>query len=268
MTIHGLDATSASSLRKSSFQASKMFSSLPTQILPKAIWRSVCTSPSRSLKLTIPATAAIAAGTWATAAYLDAKFHLRKDLDGIRRLKAGERDYAKAVKEDKVSLWYLLEDACKAHWNDRAIWTRERSYTFGEFYETTIKYASWMLEQGVRPGDLVAMYLINSAEFMMVWYATICIGAGPAFINYNLEGKALLHCLSVCESKLIIVDDDEGCQRRINGSRQEIESQGLNIVTLDTSLKQTISSRPATRPGNEYRNGVKGEFPYTLIYTR
>ena len=125
-----------------------------------------------------------------------------------------------------------------------------------------------MVEQGIQPGDLVAMYLTNSAEFMMIWFATLCIGAGPAFINYNLEGKALLHCLAVCDSKLIIVDEDEGCQRRINGSRQDIESKGTKIVVHDGALKQEISARPAVCPGEEYRRGVKGDFPYCLIYTR
>ena len=213
-------------------------------------------------------TAAIAAGTWATAAYLDAKYHFRKDLTGLARLKQGERDYAKAVKADKVSIWYIIEERCKQRWNERAIWTREGTHTFGEFYEQTIRYASWMLEQGIRPGDLVAMYLTNSADFMMIWFATLCIGAGPAFINWNLEGKALLHCLAVADSKLIIVDEDTGCQQRIEGSRQDIESKGTMIVTLNGSLKQAISARPAVCPGEEYRKGVKGEFPFALIYTR
>ena len=124
-----------------------------------------------------------------------------------------------------------------------------------------------MLEQGIQPGDLVAMYLHNSAEFLMIMFATLCIGAGPAFINYNLEGKALMHCLSVAESKLLIVDVDADCQRRIDGSREQIEAAGTTIVTLDSRLKQQISSRPVIVPEDELRNGMKGEDPFCLIYT-
>lgn len=50
-----------------------------------------------------------------------------------------------------------------------------------------------MIEEGIKPGDLVAMYLHNSAEFLVIFFATMVIGAGPALINYNLEGKALMH---------------------------------------------------------------------------
>ncbi len=213
------------------------------------------------------ASAAIAAGTWAAATYLDGKFHLRKDLDGIRRLKQAERKYAVAEKEDKISLWYAVEDSFPKYWNNRAIWSRERSWTFGEMYEQTVRYAQWMLDQGIRPGDLVGVYLHNSPEFMMIWFAAVCIGGAPAFLNYNLEGDALLHCLKVCETKLVIVDDDADCRRRIEGSRAAIEAAGAKIAFLDQSLKSSISSRPAVCPGDEYRRGVKGGDPYTLIYT-
>jgi hypothetical protein len=41
------------------------------------------------------ATAAVAGGT-ALAAYLNGKFHIRKDLYGISRLEKGKREYKKA----------------------------------------------------------------------------------------------------------------------------------------------------------------------------
>ncbi len=98
--------------------------------------------------------------------------------------------------------------------------------------------------------------------------ARSCIGAAPAFINYNLEGNALLHCLDVAQTRLLIVDDDAACQKRINGSRADIESRGTKIALLDGTLKQTISAGPVVRPGDELRAGTKGSFPYCLIYTR
>ncbi|KAJ9647415.1 uncharacterized protein PV06_00129 [Exophiala oligosperma] len=211
--------------------------------------------------------AAVAAGSWATAAYLDAKFHLRKDYQNIARLKRGEKEYARAVKEDKVNLWYVLEETCKRHENRRAIWWRERSYTFRELHDETLRIAQWMLEQGARPGELVALYLTNSPHFMFSWFACMAIGAAPAFINYNLEGKALLHCLDVAQTRLLVVDDDAGCQARIEGSRADIESRGMKIAVLDDALKRAISSRPVVRPGDELRAGTKGDFPYCLIYT-
>jgi len=166
-------------------------------------------------------------------------------------------------------LWYRFDDIAKRYPNNRAIWSRTGCYTFAELHEIAARYAQWFLDQGVAPGDLVAIYLHNCPEFMIVWFALHAIGAAPAFINYNLEGDALLHCLDVCQTKLILVDEDAGCQKRINGSSKAIEvERGTRIVVLDDELKRNIGSRKAEVPDDEYRSGIKGEFPSCLIYTR
>ncbi|EHY57365.1 hypothetical protein HRR83_002850 [Exophiala dermatitidis] len=217
--------------------------------------------------MALATTAAVAAGSLAVASYLDGKYHIRKDLGTLARMQRGKREYGRVVKEDKVSLWYVLEAQCKARWNQPAIWSREGTYTYGEMYEESVRYAQYMLQEGIKPGELVGMYLINSPRFMFVWWACLAVGAAPAFLNYNLEGKALIHCLEVCETRLIIVDEDPGCQQRINSSREHIEARGTKIAVLDDALKQKISSMPTIRPGDECRNGTKGSFPYCLIYT-
>ncbi|GAB7365569.1 hypothetical protein MBLNU230_g6641t1 [Neophaeotheca triangularis] len=212
------------------------------------------------------AAAAIAGGT-AAAAYLDGKYQIGRELSTIWRLKQAEKAYQKALAADRLSPWYILAEVCHRQPNDRAIWTRDGSFTFKELHDQTVRYAQWMLEQGIKPGDLVAIYLNNSAELIMIMFATLCIGAGPAFINYNLENQALLHCLSVADSKLVIVDEEEGCQRRIENSRSEIEGTGAKIVVHDRAFQREISSKQVVLPPDELRSGMKPEFPYALIYT-
>lgn len=111
------------------------------------------------------------------------------------------------------------------------------------------------------------MYLHNSAEFCIIFFALHCIGAFPALINYNLEGQALLHCLKVCESKLLILDTDRTCQWRVNASRKHIEGAGTKIVTLSPQLKQEIARMPVDIPADHLREGMKGSDPFCLIYT-
>jgi acyl-coenzyme A synthetase/AMP-(fatty) acid ligase len=125
-----------------------------------------------------------------------------------------------------------------------------------------------MLSHGIEPNDLVAFYLQNSAQFMMLWLATTYLGAGPAFINYNLEGKALLHCTDVCQSKLIIIEDEAGCKSRIAASRSDLEAKGTRVVILDQTLINQIESSPVELVGDEYRENLQPGFPACLIYTR
>ncbi|KAK0254807.1 hypothetical protein LTR12_001927 [Friedmanniomyces endolithicus] len=211
--------------------------------------------------------AAAVTGGLAASAYLDGKFQLRRDVTALLKLRKAGHEYEKALKADHLSPWYILAETCKRQPNDRAIWTRERSWSFQELHDQVVRYAQFLLEQGIRPGDLVGMYLHNSAEFVFIMFAALTIGAGPALINYNLEGRALMHCLAVAETKLLLVDLDAACQGRIEGSKQEIEAAGTKIVTLDAGLKQTIQSRPVVIPGDELRAGMRPDFPYALIYT-
>jgi len=172
------------------------------------------------------------------------------------------------VKANRVSLWYTFAEACAQHRNERAIWSRQGSWTFGEMHDQAVRYAQWLLDQGVKPGELVAMYMKNSPEFVIVWFAMLCVGAAPAFINWNLESNALLHCLDVAETRLIIVDDEPAFLQRVNASKEGIETKGTKIVVLDESLKREVTARKAVVPGDEFRSGVTGAFPFCLIYTR
>lgn len=169
------------------------------------------------------------------------------------------------VQANRIAPWYLVEEVCERQPHIRALWTRERSWTYGEMYSTTLQMAQWMLEQGVRPGDLVALYLRNSAEFMMLMFATFAIGASVAPINYNLEGRALMHCLTVVESRLLIVDADEECRARVERSREEMEQKGILAVVLDDALKRDFAARPVVKPDDALARGVKPTFPYAIV---
>lgn len=88
-------------------------------------------------------------------------------------------------------------------------------------------------------------------------------------INYNLAGKALIHCLKVAGSKLLLVDDLPELAGRIEDIRGEIEGKlGAKICVLDVNTKKIVTSHKAERPGDEYRKDVKGNWPMSIFYTR
>lgn len=80
----------------------------------------------------------------------------------------------------------------------------------------------------------------------MLWFASICIGAYPALLNYNLEANSLLHCLETCESKLLLVSSDEDCQRRIEQGQDANMSMSIKPIVVDANLKAEVASSPMT----------------------
>ena len=110
---------------------------------------------------------------------------------------------------------------------------------------------------------------MNSPEFIFVWMALWQLGCAPAMINYNLTGDALAHCLKVSGAKVLLVDEDEGCQGRIRDSRGKVEGElGMTTAVLTPEKKAEINAMEATVAPRKYRVGARGDFPMCLLFTR
>jgi acyl-CoA synthetase (AMP-forming)/AMP-acid ligase II len=185
----------------------------------------------------------------------------------------GGADDKSIAKQNKRSLWYDFEEQALLRKDAPCLWYRTTpaeqvtSYSWTQTYDHTNRYAQFLLENGVQPGDLVGTYLINSPEFMFTMMATWAVGSAPALINYNLGGAGLVHCLKVTGGKILIVDEDQACQERVQEMRTQIEELGMRIIILDAETKARILTHEPTRPDNKFRDGVTGEFPIFLFYT-
>lgn len=201
--------------------------------------------------------------------YIDAKTGFRQDLRQIIGLKKGEKAWAQAIKDKRTSLYYIWEDVALRKNNDEAIWSREGCYTWKQSYDRVNQWAQYFIAQGIKPGELVAFYLHNSPDFMFAWFGLWAIGAAPAMINYNLAGKALVHCLKISGSKILLVDNDADFLTRIGEVKDEIMADfGMSTVLVDDAFKAGIASRAPVRPGDEWRVNVQGGDPMCLLYTR
>ncbi|KAJ3086106.1 Fatty-acid-CoA ligase FadD6 [Quaeritorhiza haematococci] len=107
----------------------------------------------------------------------------------------------------KGSIVDLFERNAKRWPNKDCIVCGDRTYSFAEVDRESNRMARWLLEQGAKPKDVIAMMMENSAEFIFTWLAINKIGAVAAFINYNLREKSLLHCLKIANSSFLIFHD-------------------------------------------------------------
>lgn len=147
------------------------------------------------------------------------------------------------------------------------IWSREKTYTWQEVHDRAVQWAQFFLAKGVKPGDMVATYLMNNADFMVIWLGLFCIGCAPAHLNYNLKGDALLHCLRVAGVKMVLVDEEEGCKERFEACRERIEELGVTPFVVDDALLAEVYAGKVVVPGDEYRENVVGSDPTCLLYT-
>jgi len=60
---------------------------------------------------------------------------------------------------------------------------------YGGFHSRAMSVAGWLVAQGVRPGDRVAIFMKNAPEYLIVQYGIWYAGAVTVLINAKLHGK-------------------------------------------------------------------------------
>jgi acyl-CoA synthetase (AMP-forming)/AMP-acid ligase II len=143
--------------------------------------------------------AAATATTFATGAYLNAKYHISHDLS-LTRLIPDSYIASKVANNNRITVYHNLQDrALRDSPDNLFLIFEDRQYTYAQFYKAVVRAGNWLMsELGVREGEIVALDGGNSPEYLVLWYALEGIGAVPSFVNNNLTGKSLLHCISVC----------------------------------------------------------------------
>ena len=89
-----------------------------------------------------------------------------------------------------------------------AILFEGRTVTWSEFNALANRYANHLAGLGVVRGDVVSLVMENRIEFLAVTVALNKLGATAGFINTNLRGKPLIHCITVTESKKCIFGEE------------------------------------------------------------
>jgi acyl-CoA synthetase (AMP-forming)/AMP-acid ligase II len=208
-----------------------------------------------------------AAGVVAGAAYLNARFSLEHDCLFFRILGSTSLNLFRAARADRINIFYVLEKQALDKTTARRpfILFQGTSYTYAETYQLVLRYGAWLQERyGLRQGDVVALDYENSDTFIVLWFALWAIGAKPAFINYNLQGAALTHCLRKSSAKLAIIDP------KVAGSVTDDIQRDLSDVRFVTFTSEAQAEARSTEP-TRYPDAVRTESDRVamaiLIYT-
>lgn len=76
--------------------------------------------------------------------------------------------------------------------------------TWGEFEERSARFASALLQAGIRPGETVAIDMFNASEYFEVFFAALKIRAVPANVNYRYLGQELADLLRQIDAAALV----------------------------------------------------------------
>ncbi|KKA29666.1 hypothetical protein TD95_001368, partial [Thielaviopsis punctulata] len=225
----------------------------------------------------------VAAAVTATAAYLDARFHVSKDIDQILSLKCNSKlyeGYGKSrlwttmycktnihlAKAGRGHIYYWFEDNANAKLNVEALWSRSGSLTFGQLLELSHRYANFFLSKGVKPGEAVALNMLNTNDHIAAWIGLWAIGSFPACINSSLKGNALVHCIRISHAKLVLVGGTPEMFQRHVKMMHEFDKEGTVCINLDDVRHEIYNFNPK-RPPDHLRKNATPLTPTALFYT-
>ena len=89
----------------------------------------------------------------------------------------------------------LIRDCCRQFAAAEAYWSMGRSVTFAETWTLAQRVARWLVAQGLRPGDRVAIMLPNVLAFPVLTYGTLIAGGVVVNVNPMYTPRELTHQL-------------------------------------------------------------------------
>jgi acyl-coenzyme A synthetase/AMP-(fatty) acid ligase len=79
------------------------------------------------------------------------------------------------------------------------------------------RVGNWLIEElDVGVGEVVAVDGGNSPEYLLLWFALDAVGASISFVNWNLTGEGLVHCVKVwfSSSSPLLIGRSGGLRQR------------------------------------------------------
>ncbi|EXJ69525.1 uncharacterized protein A1O5_07561 [Cladophialophora psammophila CBS 110553] len=192
----------------------------------------------------LPTVAAAIAGGLATAAYLDAKFLFRHDLNSgslAASQKSAMAFTLERYQQNKMLIYHIFEEHAAGKNADNLFLIFEnRSWTYKQFFNDLHRVANWLMKDlGIKPQEVVALDGGNSPEYLMLWFAVEAIHACPAFINCNLTSGPLTHCVKLCDSRYLIAD--RATKDLVQPCEEDLTASGIQIVYYDEPFFSSLA---------------------------
>ncbi|MEA3328771.1 MAG: AMP-binding protein [Candidatus Omnitrophota bacterium] len=147
-----------------------------------------------------------------------------------------------------------LREQAERHPDKTSIIFKDKQISFKEIVSRINKLANWLLKAGIKKGDRVAIYLPNSPEYAISYFAVFTVGAVAVPLDVRLTGQELTGVLAHSEAAVLITRPLESFS--LQGLSENVE--GLkNIVVCFSAEKEKFSFDKITAQESDELPDVK-----------
>src|SRR5579871_546304 len=108
--------------------------------------------------------------------------------------------------ESKVTIVDIVQHLAARTPDAPAILCGDQTLSYAALERAADRMAHWARNNGIGRGDCVALLMENRPEYVVAWLGLLKVGAIAAFVNCNLRGPALAHCIAACDARHLIVE--------------------------------------------------------------
>jgi len=116
-------------------------------------------------------------------------------------------DVAPCVEPPDLSVPELIEQTAEKYKKHTALVFYGRKISYGELLELINRCATGLADMGVRKGDTVALYLLNSPQFVISYFGALRAGAKVTPVSPVYTSKEVRHQLEDSEARIVICED-------------------------------------------------------------
>lgn len=141
-------------------------------------------------------------------------------------------------------LWSLIEFRARTAPASVAFIEDGHEVTSAEFYTLCAKTASWLSQQGLVGGDLVAIWLVNRVEWLAFFFASARLGVTLVPINTRYRSDEVTHILNKSGARMLILQPDF---RKINFAEvlSNIDAKNLPLLEKIVVIDGSVDSQPS-----------------------
>lgn len=119
-----------------------------------------------------------------------------------------------------MNISFILKNTAQRLPDKVAYYFNDRGTTFRELQEMSNACAFGLQEIGVRKGDRVAIFTLNSLEFIVAWFGAVKLGAVVIPINIMLKARESKYIMENAEVNTLIVHQNQA--ETINAFRHDL----------------------------------------------
>ena len=156
----------------------------------------------------------------------------------------------------------LIRNFKNAPPNIRAVWLSTAAYgdrdylvyqderiTYAQAHQKVNAIAAWLWAEGVRPGDRVAIAMRNYPEWMLIYWACVCIGVAAVGMNAWWVTDEMEYAFKDSAPKVVFCDEER--LARILERPAMAEGVRLIVTRMDNPPQGVLPFSEVTRRGGD-----------------